>query len=246
MEEEKQIERLNTILQLIDDDKAKSDDVVQAIEAVLGIVVQIKTELEQKLAQNKEISESKYKSLLANLNEFNDKFVTLLNKFDIKTSSKIENTREQLLSKVNEVINMIPVVPSFEPLERQIAEVESKIPKMPDIPNIQPLYDEIEKLRNEIEEAKKMANKRPIFGGGGFSKIAMDSHFLDPYTPTGTVNGVNTDFTLSHTASPTTSLKVWLNGQKQKLTTDYTLTGNTITFLSAPPTNSVIEVEHRI
>jgi len=106
--------------------------------------------------------------------------------------------------------------------------------------------EDIEDLKKTLDDMKKGIERRPIFGGGGFSKMALDSHILDPYTPTGAVNGVNTDFVLSHTPSPSTSLIVWKDGQKQKLTTDYTLSGVTITFLSAPLTDTIIECSHRI
>ena len=100
---------------------------------------------------------------------------------------------------------------------------------------------------DELEERLKDLEERPLGGktGGGFSKIAMDGHIIDPYTPTGDVDGVNTDFVLICAPSPTTSLKVYQDGQKQQLTTDYTLSSKTITFLIAPLTNTIIEVEHR-
>lgn len=52
-------------------------------------------------------------------------------------------------------------------------------------------------------------------------------------TPTGTVNSINKDFTLS-VAPVTGTLKLYLNGVRQKVTEDYTLSGSTITFVIAP------------
>lgn len=59
--------------------------------------------------------------------------------------------------------------------------------------------------------------------------------------PTGTINGVNTEFTL---ANPAVSGKliVRLNGQVLTPTTDYTHTGSTITFVNAPDTVDVADV----
>ncbi len=73
----------------------------------------------------------------------------------------------------------------------------------------------------------------------------MNIHIIDDETPNGTVNGVNTDFTISLTPSPTTSLKVYVNGQRMKLTEDYTLSSKTITFVTAPPTGSILTVDYR-
>ena len=102
----------------------------------------------------------------------------------------------------------------------------------------------IKGLQDILDELKKIRTTR-LFGGGGFSKSALEFHLIDDEVPTGAVNGVNTDFVLNHTPSPSTSLKVYLDGQKMKLTTDYTLSDKTITFLTAPLTNSLILCDYR-
>lgn len=62
--------------------------------------------------------------------------------------------------------------------------------------------------------------------------------------PTGTVNGVNTDFVLAATPI-TNSLNVYLNGARLQITTDYTLATATITFLTAPLLGSVILCDYQ-
>lgn len=52
-------------------------------------------------------------------------------------------------------------------------------------------------------------------------------------TPAGAVDGVNSDYTLANTPAAGT-LQVYLNGQLQELTDDYTLVGAVITMVSAP------------
>lgn len=60
-------------------------------------------------------------------------------------------------------------------------------------------------------------------------------------TPTGTVNGVNTTFTLPAAPSPANSLKFYVNGQLMAAGgEDYTLASATITTIAAPPTGSVL------
>jgi hypothetical protein len=59
--------------------------------------------------------------------------------------------------------------------------------------------------------------------------------------PTGTVNGSNAVFTLSSAAS-NNEVTVTINGVKQKETTDYSLSGTTLTFTVAPFTGAIIEV----
>jgi hypothetical protein len=57
--------------------------------------------------------------------------------------------------------------------------------------------------------------------------------------PSGTVDSSNTDFTLSNTPA-TGSLRVYVNGVRQKVTDDYTLSGTTVTFITAPETGDKI------
>lgn len=64
-------------------------------------------------------------------------------------------------------------------------------------------------------------------------------------TPTGAVNGANTDFTLAYTPKSTSNMLVFVNGMLMQLTTDYTVAGAVITFGTAPPTGSIIMVTYQ-
>jgi hypothetical protein len=59
-------------------------------------------------------------------------------------------------------------------------------------------------------------------------------------TPSGTVNGVNTIFTLQNIPNPASTLQLYWNGVLQTQGIDYTLSGLTITFFVAPPTGSLV------
>ncbi len=60
--------------------------------------------------------------------------------------------------------------------------------------------------------------------------------------PTGLINGSNTSYTLSPTPTVSANVNCFLNGvqQRQGAGTDYTISGATITYLTAPPTNSTL------
>jgi hypothetical protein len=78
--------------------------------------------------------------------------------------------------------------------------------------------------------------------GGGLGT----SNFVDKETPSGSINGSNTAFTLANT--PTAgSEHVYLNGVLQDVGAgnDYTISGATITMLSAPLTGEKIRVSYR-
>jgi len=61
--------------------------------------------------------------------------------------------------------------------------------------------------------------------------------FADTEVPSGTINGANAVFTLANAPSPAASLELFLNGVLQRPAgVDYTLSGLTITYVTAPLT----------
>lgn len=69
-------------------------------------------------------------------------------------------------------------------------------------------------------------------------------NFADDETPSGTINGSNKIFTVANIPIAG-SLKVFVNGSRMRITEDYTFSGTTITFITAPPTGSIILVDYR-
>lgn len=76
--------------------------------------------------------------------------------------------------------------------------------------------------------------------GTGFLKYGK---IIMGEVPTGTVNGANTSFVLAN--SPQNgAIGVFLNGLRQKLTTDYTIAAATITMVAAPQTSDVVTADY--
>ena len=75
--------------------------------------------------------------------------------------------------------------------------------------------------------------------------VADGTYFVENGVPTGAVNYINVTFTLASNPSPDGSLKVYLNGQRLKVTEDYTLSGSTLTMVVAPLTGSLLLVDYR-
>lgn len=81
---------------------------------------------------------------------------------------------------------------------------------------------------------------------GAYGSSGTTPNFQDWITPAGTVNGTNVTFTLPTAPSPAASLKLYSGYQLLKQgssfadpTADYTLSGTTITYRTAPPTGRV-------
>jgi hypothetical protein len=71
------------------------------------------------------------------------------------------------------------------------------------------------------------------------SSIAIGTNYADSIIPTGTVNGINTIFSLPNTPNPQNSLEIFYNGMLLKQAIDYNLIGNIITYSFAPTINSI-------
>lgn len=118
-------------------------------------------------------------------------------------------------------------------------------------------------FRNLIEQAIKILDEGVLLGvaseidfsGAGISSSLSGNrvtvtvsagaglNFAFNETPTGTINGSNTSFTLAHTPSPATSLILTINGQVMTPTEDYTISGNTITMIVAPETGDIFRAK---
>lgn len=85
-----------------------------------------------------------------------------------------------------------------------------------------------------ITELNFSTNITPVYDGNGRVTLTASGSGGTTYseTPSGTVNGVNVTFTTTHTI--TTVLNFAINGMYLHPTADYSTSGTTITFVSAP------------
>lgn len=96
----------------------------------------------------------------------------------------------------------------------------------------------IKKAKNllySVASQERLRVLQPYFPMGMYSSISEDDDMhIDNETPTGTINGVNTTFTLAGTPNPAGSLCLCLNGVVLFEGLGYTLSGNTISLTVAP------------
>lgn len=93
--------------------------------------------------------------------------------------------------------------------------------------------------QNEREKINDFMNRRGRLVGG-----VPVIKFIENEIPTGAINGSNRAYVLTKTPV-TDSLKVFLNGARQRINDDYTLSLSTITFTNAPSTSSAILCDYR-
>src|SRR5579875_868089 len=66
--------------------------------------------------------------------------------------------------------------------------------------------------------------------GGKYVTILRAPRFANQDTPKGTLDGVNSTFSLSHVPNPTTTVQLFRNGILQAQGVDYTLSAGVVTF----------------
>lgn len=105
--------------------------------------------------------------------------------------------------------------------------------------------DELADILEELKKDRKGSGRDiGLLKGGIHAGKGREIRFKDDETPSGTIDGVNTTFTISKTPI-SGSLKVYRNGARQRITEDYTFTGKTITFIIAPQVGEIILVDYR-
>ena len=167
----------------------------------------------------------------------------------VDESSIVERATKQALDKV------LPTIPTIEQIEERLPvlgeSVRNSLELLQDDDRIDVKFikglDKMEKAL--LERADSILDQRTQFLLAKLSRTNLNltslGTFVDDETPSGTVNGSNTDFTVANTPI-TNSLKVFVNGQRLKAGgEDYTLSGVTITFVTAPPTTSILTVDYR-
>lgn len=255
--ENKEIKNIKRMLSILNPDTLTKEDFLEAFKGVMtrqtDYETQNKNDVSEIVSALKAVSDKSKSDNDSNLallkQDFFKEVDKLLAKFQTKES---EITRRMNAIKNGKDADEVKVVEAI--LKRMKKEI--KIPKVEEFQSTIPklggkVRDALEKLEGDdrldvsaIKGIKKLIGKSGLMMGGGTPPTV--NAFADDETPVGTVNGTNKVFTITNIPSPASSLKVYVNGQKMTLTEDYTFSGTTITFVTAPPTTSIIRADYRL
>lgn len=107
-------------------------------------------------------------------------------------------------------------------------------------------FGELDSVVGFESDCVKVDGSSEVCGSGGTPSLG--AQFVDPETPSGTINGTNAVFTLSRTPNPAGSLLLYRNGLLQKAAVDFNLSGATVTFVAAaiPQVDDILTAVYRI
>jgi len=86
----------------------------------------------------------------------------------------------------------------------------------------------------------KTINGNSLLGSGDLT-VSGGATSVWGETPSGTINGSNTSFTLAHNPA---GMSLFLNGQRLTSGTDYTQSGTTLTMITVPLTGDILRSDY--
>jgi hypothetical protein len=259
------LDKLKSLLQVANDGLSK-EEFLDSFKEVVNQIFKLETKLIEKIdfktqAEKEKLDDLKqeFESVISeaklesdnSLSGFKRKTIELVNNLFAK--SRVNQKLEEILNTANlklqefdnKIVSVRDGIDGAPGKDGQdaIVDEEKIVKEVLDKIDLTELEEMIEELRKELEELKSRPVGR-LGGGGGLSKIALESKFIDNEV-VGTGDGVITAFTLDYLPNPSTSLRVTVGSGELFLTDDWTLSGITLTFLTAPPDGAKIRASYR-
>ena len=230
-------------LQILLENRLTKEDFIKGFEQVVNLVLNVQKDQSEAISHLEET----YKAMLEKIHS--DNFVSLS---EIKTTMN-KYFKEYAQKNINLIDNKLGG--KFKEIDYKVANIKPIKGDKGDVVFVQPKAEEIqtalnptiEQFRKEWEEKvqQALASRGGVRGLGGGSVInprPMKGISTDT-TPaiTGNINGANTNFVLPK-APVANGLALFLNGVRQRIGSgnDFTLTGKTITFNTAPLSGDII------
>ena len=152
-----------------------------------------------------------------------------------------ENSEVDINDLVKKTLERISKPKDGKDAKIDINDIVNKV-----VSKIKSLKDDNRVSYNNLKDVPQIYRKDTALGGMSNTTIANDLglNFVDDEIPSGTLNGTNKDFTIKETPI-NGSLKVYRDGQRLKITEDYTLSGKTISLIFAPVSDQILLVDYR-
>ena len=145
---------------------------------------------------------------------------------------------------INQVTNLSA---SLSNLNNSIATLNTQVAGLPSSTTVAAIQTTVTGLATSLTNLTGTVNSLTTTVNG-LAAGAAAPVFVDAQAPAGTINGTNTQFNLTNTPSPATSLGLYRNGLLQASGIDYTLAGAGVTFLTAstPKQGDILQAFYRV
>ena len=163
-------------------------------------------------------------------------------------------TKEQVKTQIKFFVSQIKIpepVNGITPIKGKDyfteADIKSIVRQVEELLSPTLIKQKLESLQGEERLDAKAIKNLPKFMGEERKTLHRGGISLEWEIPTGTLDGANTSFTLSSPPYTSSTVMIFVNGVLQKSGdgNDYTISGKTITTITAPPSGSVIWAFYR-
>jgi NADH dehydrogenase/NADH:ubiquinone oxidoreductase subunit G len=182
MNPDKQLQKLEGILQLLETDRASTDEVVEMFNAVFEIIKQLKDQIDQEMRQNKGEMDDLFAGTIAEINKIEHRLDTFKDRIEQKLAVDNDSIRKQITTEVNRLAELIPTLPDLTYLEKKIEEVKGLIPKIPDELKAEQIRNKLETLKgaerldaSAIKGLEALVKETKTIISGGLTRAKTDS-----------------------------------------------------------------------
>lgn len=165
MNPDRQLEKLNRVLEVLEDDKVSAKEAAEAFAMILDLFKELKDNLTKEVGDLDTRVENFESEVTSELGEKLKKHIEKVEKMGESLMRSqgtwSEKLRKEMLEEVGKVADLIPQMPDLSQIERRLTEVESrKIPEIPkDLVSEEKLLEQVETLKRELERVESLANK---------------------------------------------------------------------------------------
>jgi len=226
------LEKLQKILEAFDNDSLTKEDILKAFEKVVNIVIELKKQNTEEIAQLRSAFEQITKKIGSDTNLTLEDLKKKTN--DLFVGERMNDLASQVAQKLKDVDERMATVKSGidgkNGKDGRNGRDGVSIRGEDGLGFSQEMLDKVEELLNKPQQL-----------GRAFGPSVITPRPLSNITPVGTINGVNKDFRLPKDPKKDGE-RVYLNGVRMRSgsANDYTLAGRVISFNDAPLTGDII------
>lgn len=230
---------LQILLQAMRADHLSREDFTKAFTALKKAIEVIRDEIRTKADEDRTQNREEYRAAIESVKTSEASLKTISDDTKKVMYSELRTLSRYIDQKFEDLKQQIPESFDDTDIRRLLDETRKAIPTMPEafdptdiVEDIEEHEQKIQQLEKELEDLKA----RPVGRGGGVSALGVQQAFkyiLKTEAVQGTIDGVNTDFTVSKPIFAILSLS--LNGEVVAQLPNYTISGNKLTFSSPIP-----------
>lgn len=241
------LKTLENIIELLERENPSFEEVADVIRVVLERIEALRQEMAKNMAEMGKMVNGEHQNMMVEMDKEMERMKQRLEALRQSAIGDNQSVMKQLVKEVNRLEGMIPEKTDLTEIYAKLKEVESKIPEIPEIPKeldaegivskinrseelidrerIKDLEDLIKELRKEIK----------TLSGAKGSPRRIFQPYLDDFSSQ--TDGSTKIFYLSREPLKSETVLVWGTDFPIILrpTTDFTISGKTLTLTSAVP-----------